>query len=62
MGNLLANGLAEIFKQTLTRLFTYKFVVRVFTKTAWHLAKSTENKLDDEWVKATCDALDQKCE
>ena len=39
------------------KLLTEAFIKRVFLATAKHLASKSENKLDDELVKALEDAL-----
>ena len=53
MGNLVAKALVAL----LSRLVTEKFFAKVIVQSLNAIAKSTENKLDDEWVKATAEAL-----
>jgi len=47
----------NILLTILTKLGTYKFIVRVFLHVAEYLAKRTENKLDDKIIEELKEAL-----
>ena len=50
--------LATLGKYLAVKLLTEKFIKRVCIATAKHLASKTDNKLDDELVRALNDALE----
>ena len=49
--------IATLGKYLAAKLLTEAFIKRVCLATARHLASKSENKLDDEIVKALADAL-----